>query len=80
MLDKGANLKLQDDYGRNALYSCSNNDSMLRYLLALPGIVVQDTDKFGLNILAYLQPEILDQKYRLFGCRLAIKMVHKRGF
>ncbi|MBL0020160.1 MAG: ankyrin repeat domain-containing protein [Bacteroidetes bacterium] len=58
MLDKGANLKLQDDYGRNALYSCSNNDSMLRYLLALPGIVVQDTDKFGLNILAYLQPDI----------------------
>ncbi|MBL0016301.1 MAG: ankyrin repeat domain-containing protein [Bacteroidetes bacterium] len=58
MLKKGADLKLEDEYGRNALFHCSNNDSLLRFLLGLPGIVVQDTDKFGLNILAYLQPDI----------------------
>jgi ankyrin repeat protein len=58
MLKNGADLKLEDEYGRNALFHCSNNDSLLRFLLGLPGIVVQDTDKFGLNILAYLQPHI----------------------
>jgi ankyrin repeat protein len=58
LIAHGVDAKLEDSYGRNALFSASMNDSLLKALLDLPRIVVQDTDRFGLNILAYLQPEI----------------------
>jgi ankyrin repeat protein len=58
MLASAADLKLEDFFGRNALYYATHSDTILQVLMALPGIVVQDTDKFGLNILAYLRPNI----------------------